>query len=120
MAGEYFFHRTHNHNTRGMIKEQNMENSSEKKEFTFGVVKELGELGSGAVISESGLADMLNRHRKSIKRAVRRGELPPPTKLLGKPVWTAGAIVKHIEGRLEKAQKDADKMSAKITKLALT
>lgn len=56
-----------------------------------GVVPELGELGEGAVITEAGLARMLKRHQVTLKRAVQRGELPPPVRLLGGPVWTAGA-----------------------------
>jgi len=55
-----------------------------------GIVKELGELGPGAVITEAALARMMDRHPASIKRAVNRGELPPPYRLLGGPVWTAG------------------------------
>lgn len=30
-----------------------------------------------------------------------RGELPQPVKIMGQNCWTVGAIVKHLEGRLE-------------------
>ncbi|MFH0964724.1 MAG: hypothetical protein V2A58_12030 [Planctomycetota bacterium] len=82
-----------------------------------GVVKELGELGPGAIITEGGLAKMLHRHPVSIKRAVARGELPPATRLLGGPVWTAGTIIGHIEKRLEAAAKEAQRISRKISEL---
>ena len=39
--------------------------------------------------------------RETIKRAVERGELPRPVRLMGKNTWTAGAIVRHLEARLE-------------------
>lgn len=67
---------------------------------TQDVCRELGELDEGALIFEAGLAQMLGKHVVSVKRAVERGELPPPTRLMGKPVWTAGVIRRHIEERL--------------------
>ncbi len=82
-----------------------------------GVVRELGELGDGAVISEAGLARMFGRCSTTIKRAVSRGELPPPVRLLGGPAWTAGAIVRHLEARLVDAAKEADKTARKISQL---
>jgi len=82
-----------------------------------GVVAELGELGPGAVISEAGLARLFNRHPASIKRAVERGELPRPCKLLGAPTWTVGAIVRHLEQRLAQVQVEAEKLAAKVQKL---
>ena len=79
-----------------------------------GIVRELGELPSGAVITEAGLARMLGRHPVTIKRAVRRGELPPPTRLLGTPVWLAGAIIGHIQKRLDAAAKEAERQARKF------
>jgi hypothetical protein len=79
-----------------------------------GIVRELGDLGSGAIITEAGLARLLHRHPASIKRAVERGELPHPTRLLGGPVWTAGSIVRHLEARLAEAAKEAERMARRI------
>ena len=84
----------------------------------FGVIEVLGTLGPGAVISEAALARMFGRCRDTLKRAVKRGELPPPTRLLGGPVWTAGAIVRHIEARLEREARDAEKQARKISALS--
>ena len=81
---------------------------------TDGVVRELGNLGDKALIYESGLARMLGKHPVSVKRAVKRGELPPPTKLGGQPVWTAGAIHRHIEGRLNAAAKQAEQEATRL------
>jgi hypothetical protein len=83
-----------------------------------GVITELGELGPGAIITESGLARMMNRHPKSIKRAVSRGELPKPCRLMGQPVWTADSIIRHIEKRLEDAAKDALKQAKRFSQLS--
>ena len=67
-----------------------------------GIYAELGNLPAGALVTEEGLAHLLGKGcQKSIKRAVDRGELPTPVKLLGKPTWTVGSIIAHIEERLE-------------------
>ena len=73
-----------------------------------GIVRATGDLPSGAIITEKGLAAILGKHPCSIRRAVDRGELPPPARLMGKPSWTAGVIVRHIEKRLELAAEEAD------------
>lgn len=82
-----------------------------------GICTALGELGASATISEAALAKLLGRHPASIKRAVERGELPPPVRLLGQPTWTAGAITRHIEKRLEKAAKDAERQARAFSEL---
>lgn len=78
-----------------------------------GVCAALGELGDGAVITEKGLAEMFGRHPMTIKRAVARGELPPPVRLFGTPVWTAGVIVKHLQSRLEAESVDRRELERK-------
>ena len=84
-----------------------------------GIVKELGELGPGAIITEEGLANLFERHKSSVKRAVKRGELPPPTKLFGGPVWTAGILIQYLEKRLNQAAKEAEKLARKKRQLRL-
>jgi len=83
-----------------------------------GIVSTLGELGPGAVVTEEGLARLFSRHPASIKRAVQRGELPPPCRLFGRNTWTAGALVRHIEARLDEAARQATKMAQKLTRLS--
>jgi len=82
-----------------------------------GIVAELGDLGPGALITEPALARLFNRHPASVKRAVQRGELPPPTRLFGKNTWTAGALVRHIEARLTQAAKEAEREKQKFQTL---
>jgi hypothetical protein len=98
-------------------KEQGMEMEGIEMEAT-GIVAELGALGPGALVFESGLARILRRHRISVKRAVERHELPPPTKLNGQLVWTVGAILQHIEKRLAAEAKEVEKRLAKEAKEA--
>jgi hypothetical protein len=74
----------------------------------------LGDLNDGDVITEAGLARLLRRHQSSVKRACERGELPPPTRLCGQPVWTVRIIRDHIEDRLMREAKDAERTRKRI------
>jgi hypothetical protein len=83
-----------------------------------GIIALLGELKPGAVLFEEGLARLFDRHPASIKRAVQRGELPPPCRLFGGNAWTAGVLVRHVEKRLEEAAREAEKLAQKLAKLS--
>lgn len=85
--------------------------TAKEPEGQLELVPELGELGPGALVTEAGLARLLHRHPSAIKRAVQRGELPPPIRLLGAPAWTCGAVVRHLEARLEAAAKEAERLA---------
>jgi len=93
------------------------QNQPEESRALPGVVAALGELGPATVITEKGMAALFGRHPASIRRAVTRGELPRPARLLGGPAWTVGSIVRHIETRLEEAAKEAERESRKISQL---
>ena len=83
-----------------------------------GIIATLGELKPGAVITEEGVAFLFKRHVTSIKRAVLRGELPPPCRMFGGNVWTAGVVLTHIEARLAEAAKEAEALQRKIRELS--
>ena len=83
-----------------------------------GVVSSLAALPPGAIVYEDAMARMFKRHPVSIKRAVKRGELPKPTRLLGKNAWTAGAVLRHIEARLERLAKEAERDARRFRELA--
>ena len=83
-----------------------------------GIVKGLGELSPGAILEEDAVAQMFGRCATSVKRAVDRGELPPPVRMFGKPCWTAGAILEHIVARLRAAKREAEKDAAKFSRLS--
>jgi predicted DNA-binding transcriptional regulator AlpA len=73
-----------------------------------GIVTALGNIPSESLVTEAGLAGIMGKSRDSIRRAIDRGELPPPVRIFGKPTWTAGVIVRHIEERLAEAAQRAD------------
>ena len=85
---------------------ENKEKLANNTEFP-GIIAILGDLGQGALINEKGLAVLFNCHPLSIRRAVNRGELPVPIRMLGKRTWTVGAIIRHVEGRLKDAAREA-------------
>ena len=66
-----------------------------------GIFAELGALPAGAMITEDGLARIFGKCKASIKAAVERNEFPRPSRLMGKNTWTAGAIIRHHEERME-------------------
>jgi hypothetical protein len=67
-----------------------------------GVFARIGALPSGTFVTEEGLAGLLGKKcTASIKDAVERNELPRPSRLMGKNTWTAGAIIRHHEARLD-------------------
>ena len=83
-----------------------------------GIIAELGELKSGAIITEEGMIGLFNRCGRSIKRAIARGELPPPIRMFGQNTWTVGKIVQHIEARLEAVAKEREDLEQKIKRLS--
>jgi hypothetical protein len=83
-----------------------------------GIIAVLGELKSGSIITEEGVATLFRRHPVSVKRAVQRGELPHPTRLFGQNAWTVGALIRHIEGRLERAAKEAERTARRVANLS--
>lgn len=75
-------------------------------------------LEDGAIITEGELATIFDKHPASIKRAVERGELPPSTRFMGKPVWTVGAIRTHIGERLDEEKRAQQQLQRKVTRLS--
>lgn len=79
---------------------------------TSGIITELGLLPGGTVLTMERLADMMGCHKITIKRAIDRGELPTPTRLTGRSIWTVNAVVQHIEAQLQRAAEDAEILRA--------
>lgn len=82
-----------------------------------GVIRELAAMAPETIIDEAGLAQIFGRHPVSIKRAVRRGELPPGVKLFGRSAWTARAILDHLNRRLETVKQDRERLKRRISAL---
>jgi hypothetical protein len=83
-----------------------------------GIIAALGEMMPGTIVTEEGLAQLFKRHVVSVKRAVERGELPPPCRLFGASVWTAGVLIRYIEHRLDNAAQEAERDAQRTRKLS--
>ena len=79
-----------------------------------GIIAELGDLPPDTVVTEVRLAQWLNRCIRAVRRAVQRGELPPPSRLCGTNVWTVGALVDHINARLDEALKERARVQSVV------
>jgi hypothetical protein len=101
------------------MSEDNLNTYGQGKEtLSKGIIRELGDIPAGTVISEQGLAKIFDRHKVSIKRAVERGELPPSIRLFGEPIWTVRAIQEHLAKRLDQARKDAEQLQKKFNQFS--
>lgn len=79
-----------------------------------GICSELACMVPNAHLDVSALAFILGRCKKSIQRAVRRGELPQPFTFMGRHVWLAGKIVEHLQKLQNEALHQAGRRDRKI------
>ena len=70
-------------------------------------ITRLAELPARAIIDKTALAGILSCEPRTITNLVARGEIPPPVTLCKRSVWTPGAILDHLERRLESALDEA-------------
>jgi hypothetical protein len=81
------------------------------------IMTALAVLPAQALVSEHALARLFQRDVTSVKRAVARGELPPPVPLFGRNVWTAQALLEHISARLAAAAQEAARTTHRLNAL---
>jgi len=83
----------------------------------FDVITALGDLPPDTLLTKQGLAEIFGLCTDSIRRAVERGELPPPTQVCGKSRWTVKSITNHIDALLEAAKEEAEAEAARLGRL---
>ena len=95
---------------------ENFEDRSMESETgtTQGACTEIASMPSNAHLEVAALAMILGRCKKSIQRAVRRGELPQPFTFMGRHVWLAGKIVEHLQKLQDDALHQAGRRDRKI------
>jgi hypothetical protein len=69
-------------------------------------------------MDEKALGTALGVTPRTIRRMVRRHELPPGIPLAGKTVWLAGKILSFLDGKLEQAAKEAEREAGRLKALA--
>jgi predicted DNA-binding transcriptional regulator AlpA len=85
---------------------------------TPGVIDALARYPGNTIFTLEAVARIFGRSPKSIYRATRAGQLPPPVRLFGRASWTAGSILTHLQNRLEQAQRQADKEARRLAQLS--
>jgi len=92
----------------------------EKKDKKGGdVIRVLGDLPPGAIVTKQALAEMFGRCVSTIERGVERGELPPAIEMFGQKRWTAGVLLAFVEKRLAAAAQEAKDKARKVERLAV-
>jgi len=77
-----------------------------------GICVDLATMPEKSIIDEVALARILRVTTRTIRRMVQRHEIPPPVNLAGKSVWFAGNILSHIQTRVDRSAKDAERRYA--------
>lgn len=103
----------------GISKTVKVEKKSPPPDGGGEVIRKLAELPSQAQVDCEALGLMLGRCKKSVQRAVRRGELPPPFRFMGKHVWLVNTVLKHMQLQQNAALQEASKRAARIDKQRL-
>jgi hypothetical protein len=88
-----------------------------KPEIKGVVLTKLAELPEKAFLDEAALSAVLGVCKRTVRRMVRRFELPPPVRFAGRATWQAGKILTHFEERAEAAAREAEALQAKVGRL---
>ena len=75
------------------------------------VILNLAELPPDAFVTMAYLAEVFTRDRRSVQKAIQRGELPRPIHLFNDKGWTVRALLQHFEVLHQRAQ-DASRKGA--------
>ena len=82
-----------------------------------GIMDSLARLPAQSILDEKVLSTALDVTPRTIRRMVRRHELPPGVPFAGKTVWLAGKILSFLEGKLEQAAKEAEREAMRLKTL---
>jgi hypothetical protein len=81
-----------------------------------GVCIDLATLPVNAQLDMHALAKIFKRSKKSIQRAIRRGDLPKPFRMMGKCVWLAGVIIDHFVEKQKAALQLDEKRKERLSR----
>jgi len=80
-------------------------------------VASLALMPKESILNERALAAALRVTPRTIRRMVTRAELPPGIRFGGKTIWLAGKVLEHISTNLERAAKEAERVTSKLQRL---
>ena len=76
----------------------------------------LAKLPEKALLDETVLAAVFNVSPRTLRRWVKRGDLPTPAAFGGKKIWMAGKILAFIEQRISQAEAAGTRTTAAINR----
>ena len=78
------------------------------------LVDVLARLPDKSILDETRLAGILAVSGRTVRRMVKRGELPPAVPLGGRSVWLAGRVLGYLERQAERAEREAEREARRI------
>jgi predicted DNA-binding transcriptional regulator AlpA len=81
------------------------------------VITKLTEFPEDTLLDEAALAQALGIHKRTIRRMVRRYELPPPVSFAGRATWQAVKVLKWFETRAERLAREAERDARRLGRL---
>jgi predicted DNA-binding transcriptional regulator AlpA len=81
------------------------------------VISALAKLPERAIVDERALADALHVSKRTVRRMVSRGELPPPVPFAGRSMWQVQAVLAWFEARAARASREAERAARRMTGL---
>lgn len=81
---------------------------------TADCITALATMPDATLVDEAWLCQVFGRCRRSIRRAVARGELPAPITMFRRHSWTVGSIVRHVQARQDAAMRTRTELELKV------
>lgn len=78
---------------------------------------ELAAMPERTILDAQRLASLLGVAQRTLRRMVRRGELPQPVQFAGRACWTAGRVLGHFENAADVAEREARKEKERILRM---
>ncbi len=89
--------------------------TDDKTGVTPHIVKGFGDFPPEALVDKKIVSKQFGRCETSVDRAVSRGELPPPIKILGKNRWLVSKLLEHFREMHAQAKKKADEERKRLS-----
>lgn len=80
------------------------------------IIDDLATLPDKTIMDEGKLADILKITPRTLRRMVRRAEMPPPISLGGRSIWLSDRVLAYLNTAAELAEKEALTQIKRISK----
>ena len=80
------------------------------------VITGLIAMHESTLLDEAALAAAMQCSKRTLRRMVGRGELPPSIRLAGRSCWHAGRVLAWLAARAEAAEREAERSIARLAR----